>query len=177
MAVKKFGYRLNKEDLYKKFGKSAKEICQELLPNSTGKEIVNFINEKEISYRKIISKKIIQPMKGAEELLRFLKEKRIKCAISSSASIKNILIALRKIKLKKYFKTIIAAEHVKHHKPHPEPLLKAAKLLKTKPTNCIYIGDSIFEMQAAKRAGMMGIAVLTGVYNFKELKCGSQLCF
>ncbi len=170
IAAKRFGYRLNKKDIYKRFGKSGKDIIRELLPNLTQKEIENFICEKEIVYKKIISKKVILPVKGVEELLNFLKEKRMKYAISSSASIKNILIVLRKAKLKKYFKIIVAAEHVKHHKPNPEPLLKAAKLLKTKPTNSIYIGDSIFEMQASKGAGMIGIAILTGVYNSKELK-------
>ncbi len=170
IVAKDFGYKLKKEEICKRFGKSGKEIIQELLPNLTENEIKNFMNEKEENYRKIISKKTIQPMKGTRELLVFLKKKKIKCAISSSASIKNILIVLRKTKLKKYFKTIVAAEHVKHHKPHPEPLLKAAKLLKTRPTNCIYIGDSIFEMQATRRARMMGIGVLTGIYNSNELK-------
>jgi len=170
ITAKKFGYKLKKEEICKRFGRSGKEILQELLPKLTEKEIEKFMNEKEKNYRKIISKKTIQPMKGTREFLGFLKKKKIKCAISSSASIKNILIVLRKTKLKKYFRTIVAAEHVKHHKPHPEPLLKAAKLLKTKPTNCIYIGDSIFEMQATRRARMMGIGILTGIYNPNELK-------
>jgi HAD superfamily hydrolase (TIGR01509 family) len=170
IVAKKFGYKLKKEEICKRFGRSGKEILQELLPNATENEIKNFMNEKEENYRKIISKKTIQPMKGMRELFVFLKKKKIKCAISSSASIKNILIVLRKTKLKRYFKTIVAAEHVKHHKPHPEPLLKAAKLLKIRPTNCIYIGDSIFEMQAARRARMIGIGILTGIYNSNELK-------
>lgn len=170
ITAKKFGLKLNEEKLYKKFGESAKEISKELFPNLTEKEIKKIINEKEIIYRKIISKKSIKPVKGVKELLRFLKEKKINYAISSSASIRNIIMVLRKTKLERHFKTIVAAEHVKHHKPHPEPLLKAAKLLKTKPTNCIYIGDSIFETQAAKSAGMPSIAILTGVYNSKELK-------
>jgi len=169
-AAKKFGYKVKKEEICKGFGKAGKEMIRELLPNLTEKEIEKFMDEKEENYRKIISKKTIQSMKGTRELLGFLKKREIKYAISSSASIKNILIVLRKTRLKKCFKTIIAAEHVKHHKPHPEPLLKAAKLLKTRPTNCIYIGDSIFEMQAARRARMMGIGILTGIYNSNELK-------
>jgi len=170
ITAKDFGYKLKKEEVCKRFGMSGKEIIRELLPNAIEKEIEKFMNEKEKNYRKIISKKTIQPMKGTGELLGFLKKRGIKCAISSSASIKNILIALRRTRLKKYFRTIVAAEHVRHHKPHPEPLLKAAKLLKTKPTNCIYIGDSIFEMQAGRRAHMMDIGILTGIYDSDELK-------
>ncbi len=169
-TAKKFELKINKKALYKRFGKSAKEILQELLPQLTESERKEFVKEKETLYRKIISKKGIKATNNTRELLEFLENKKIKCAISSSASIKNITIALKKTKLKKYFKATVAAEHVKHHKPHPEPLLKAAKLLKTKPSNCIYIGDSIFEMQAAKRAGMISMAILTGVYNSKELK-------
>jgi len=170
VAAKDFGYKIKKEEVCRRFGRSGKEIIRELLPNLGEKEIEKFMNEKEINYRKIISKKNIRPMKGTREFLEFLKKRKIDCGISSSASIKNILIVLRRTKLKKYFRTIVAAEHVKHHKPHPEPLLKAAKLLKVKPTNCIYIGDSIFEMQAARRAHMTGIGILTGIYNSDELK-------
>lgn len=169
-TAKKFSLKLNKKALYKRFGKSAKEILQELLPELTESERKGFVKEKETSYREIISKKGIKATNNTRELLEFLENKKIKCAISSSASIRNIQIALRETGLKKYFQNIVASEHVKHHKPHPEPLLKAAKLLKTKPSNCIYIGDSIFEMQAAKRAGMISMAILTGVYNSKELK-------
>jgi phosphoglycolate phosphatase-like HAD superfamily hydrolase len=72
----------------------------------------------------------------------------------------------------------VASEHTKKHKPNPEPLIKAAKIIETNPKNCIYVGDSIYEMLAAKRAKMLAVAILSGNYSRKKLKeAGANLIF
>jgi len=55
---------------------------------------------------------------------------------------------------KKYFATCITAENCLYHKPHPGPLLLAAKRLKLRPHECVYVGDSLSDVEAAKAAGM-----------------------
>lgn len=57
----------------------------------------------------------------------------------------------------KYFSVFVTVEDVKHHKPHPEPLLLAAKRLKLNPGECVYIGDSHTDIEAGKSAGMKTI--------------------
>lgn len=51
---------------------------------------------------------------------------------------------------------------VEHAKPAPDLLLKAAGLLQVEPTETWYVGDSRWDMVAAKAAGMRAIAVQTG---------------
>jgi HAD superfamily hydrolase (TIGR01509 family) len=51
---------------------------------------------------------------------------------------------------------------VEHAKPAPDLLLKAAQLLGVDPAESWYVGDSRWDMIAAKAAGMRAIAVLTG---------------
>ena len=51
---------------------------------------------------------------------------------------------------------------VEHAKPAPDLLLKAASLLEVEPAEAWYVGDSRWDMVAAKAAGMRAIAVLTG---------------
>ena len=51
---------------------------------------------------------------------------------------------------------------VEHAKPAPDLLLKAAGLLEAAPAETWYVGDSKWDMVAAKAAGMRAIAVLTG---------------
>lgn len=58
---------------------------------------------------------------------------------------------------KKYFSVLVTVEDIKHHKPHPEPLLFAAKRLKLKPSECVYVGDSCTDVEAGKAAGMKTI--------------------
>ena len=56
--------------------------------------------------------------------------------------------------LGKYFDVVVTYENSKKHKPHPEPLLIAAKKLKVKPSEAVYIGDQNSDVQAAKAAEM-----------------------
>jgi beta-phosphoglucomutase-like phosphatase (HAD superfamily) len=44
-----------------------------------------------------------------------------------------------------------------NHKPHPEPLLLAAKKLNINPSECVYVGDSATDIVAARASGMKAI--------------------
>ncbi len=57
----------------------------------------------------------------------------------------------------KYFPVRVTVEDVTHHKPHPEPLLLAAKRLRLKPSECVYTGDSHTDIDAGHSAGMKTI--------------------
>ncbi|MEK7181101.1 MAG: HAD-IA family hydrolase [Patescibacteria group bacterium] len=56
--------------------------------------------------------------------------------------------------LKQYFKATTTYEDTENHKPHPEPLLRAAELLGVDPVDCVYIGDAESDAMAARATGM-----------------------
>ncbi len=60
-------------------------------------------------------------------------------------------------KTEKYFSVTVTIDDVTHHKPHPEPLLLAAKKLGVTPSECVYIGDSHTDIEAGRAAGMKTI--------------------
>lgn len=53
---------------------------------------------------------------------------------------------------------VIAGDTTPHPKPHPAPLLEAARHLTIDPGNCWYVGDDLRDIQAGKAAGMATIA-------------------
>jgi len=57
---------------------------------------------------------------------------------------------------------LICPDHVQHTKPDPEALFKACKKLNTKPTNSIYVGDHLRDIQAGQNAMMKTIVALFG---------------
>ena len=72
-----------------------------------------------------------------------------------TSKLKNGIFQYKKLQeLQKYFSTVAAYEDTVNHKPHPEPLLFAAKNLNVKPNEVIYIGDLDSDIQAARAAGM-----------------------
>ena len=63
-----------------------------------------------------------------------------------------------------------AAEDSKYNKPDPRVFSKPIKKLKLNPKEILYIGDSIFDYIAAKKAGLKFIAVTTGSYAKKDFQ-------
>jgi len=64
--------------------------------------------------------------------------------------------------LREDFDIIVAHEDTERHKPDPEPVLHAIDRLGSTPREAAYIGDSPFDIQAAKSAGAFAIAVAWG---------------
>ena len=54
---------------------------------------------------------------------------------------------------------VIGAEDTERHKPDPDPLLEALRRLEADPGEAVYVGDSPFDVRAAKAAGIGAIAV------------------
>lgn len=57
---------------------------------------------------------------------------------------------------------LVCGDTTPHAKPHPEPLLEAARRLGVPAANCIYVGDDLRDVQAGRAAGMVTVAVTWG---------------
>ena len=59
---------------------------------------------------------------------------------------------------------VVCGDSTPHLKPHPAPLLAAAAQLSLAPVDCIYVGDDLRDIQAARAAGMRCVAVQYGYH-------------
>lgn len=71
--------------------------------------------------------------------------------------------------LGQYIDTLVTCDDTDKHKPEPEPLHLAAERFGVKTTECVYVGDSEFDMIAAKAAGAVSIAALWGPFPAKTV--------
>lgn len=58
--------------------------------------------------------------------------------------------------------TVISGDTTPHSKPHPAPLLEAARRIGISPAECLYVGDDLRDIQAGRAAGMRTVAALYG---------------
>ena len=58
--------------------------------------------------------------------------------------------------------TVVSGDTTPHSKPHPAPLLEAARRLGVEAARCIYVGDDLRDVQAAHAAGMRAVAAAWG---------------
>lgn len=106
-------------------------------------------------------KKEVDPNPGFNELIKFLKEKKIKLAVASNRLIDYVHLMLDCVKAKKFFETIISPDSKVKRKPAPDIYLKTASNLGVKPEFCLAIEDSETGVVSAKSAGMKCIALIT----------------
>ena len=81
--------------------------------------------------------------------------------IGSAAPSANIDFFMKRLGVGHYFKGFIGEEDVKHGKPSPEVFKKAVQLLDLPPQDCIVFEDSTKGAEAASKAGIKTIAVLS----------------
>ena len=100
-------------------------------------------------------------LEGAETMLRNTVEKYPTAIITGSH--KSYIDAMEEqIQLKSLISTIITTDDMGGRtKPHPHGLLLACKELGVAPEQCVYIGDQVFDVEAANAAGMASCLLWT----------------
>jgi len=109
------------------------------------------------------------------EALRELRAQGITLGVASTKRRIHIESILEREKIADAFAAIIGGSDVQNQKPHPESLLAAMSQLRVVAEECVYIGDSVVDAEAAQRAGINFIAVLTGVTARAEFNSFPQL--
>jgi pyrophosphatase PpaX len=99
---------------------------------------------------------------GMEDLLAELKREGRRLGIVTAKRQVTVALAFEHVPLEHLFDVIVGSEDTERHKPHPEPLLYALDRLDADADDAVYVGDSPFDMRAAKAAGMHAIAVTWG---------------
>jgi N-acetyl-D-muramate 6-phosphate phosphatase len=64
--------------------------------------------------------------------------------------------------------TLICGDTTAHSKPHPEPLLEAARRIGAAPALCMYVGDDLRDVQAGRAAGMATVVAAWGYLGASE---------
>jgi N-acetyl-D-muramate 6-phosphate phosphatase len=98
---------------------------------------------------------------GIEKLLQYLEKSKIPWGIVTNKPEKFTLALLQKLNLFDRAACVVSGDTLSERKPHPAPLLYAAKLLSL-ADGCCYVGDAERDIQAAKAANMFNVAACYG---------------
>lgn len=120
--------------------------------------------------------KLIASYDGVADIADYLREKNVPRAVVTSKRRMPALEDIAYFGLDTTFQILVAADDMKEHKPDPAPLLRALELIEEdfsttlRPQECVYIGDSPFDIQAAKAAGMHSVGVSYGIFTEEVLR-------
>ena len=99
---------------------------------------------------------------GLKEVIEALSASPIRTGIVTSKTKQEVIDEFDPFGISNHFECIICATDTENHKPHPEPLLVCLDKLNAGKNEAVYIGDSIYDMQCAKSAGVKFALALWG---------------
>jgi HAD superfamily hydrolase (TIGR01549 family) len=118
-----------------------------------------------------------RPLPGAVDLLRYLSEAAIPWGIATSGRRPEIDASLDVLGVSPDA-VVVERGHVARAKPEPDLFLACAERLGLPADHCYVIGDAVWDLLAARRAGMLSVGVLTGGYGEDELiRAGAFLVY
>ena len=111
----------------------------------------------------------VRPLPGARELLEYLSQERVPWAIATSGRLETAQSALDILGLKRDA-PVVTRDQVPRAKPDPDLFLAAAERLKVPISDAVVVGDSVWDLLAARRCRALGVGLLSGGYGQDELE-------
>ncbi len=163
----------SRRDLVATFGRSLPAVLRELAAEHGAHDPEALAAEMLITYRDFQRQHhdtLIQPFPGISDALAALHAGGHRLGVVTSKMEHYARRGMRIFDLERYFDVAVFHDDVTRHKPHPEPLLEAARRAGVEATRAIYIGDSTHDIVAGSAAGMKTVAVLWGPFEREVLE-------
>lgn len=111
----------------------------------------------------------VRPLPGARELLAYLSQVGVPWAIATSGRLESAGPTLKVLGVSPEV-PVITRDQVAHAKPEPDLFLAAAERLGVPMSGSVVVGDSVWDLLAARRAMGLGVGLLSGGYGEEELE-------
>lgn len=160
VAMAEKGYRLTREVYCRSLGMAGKAL-EELMKGVYGEQYpFREMGQRARNMVNTIADTVGLPLKPMiPELLDWLKEQKICCAVASSSASATVKKYLENAEIDEYFSCIIGGEMVEKSKPEPDIFLMACDQCGVRPEQAVVLEDSENGIRAAYAAGIPGICV------------------
>lgn len=146
-------------------GRPLREVLAEVAP-----EQADALLEAYTAYHLAHHDRLLRPYPAAIAATRALHARGLPLGVVTSKRRAAALRALDAYDLTPLFSALVTLEDTGRHKPAPDPLLEGAARLGLAPSEVVYVGDSVYDVLAARAAGMRAAAALWGAGAEAELR-------
>jgi HAD superfamily hydrolase (TIGR01509 family) len=170
-ALTAVGIELSVWRLHRRIGMSGGLFVAALLRETGGTLSPEQIRALNLAHAEAYARRrdTVRPLPGARELLAALTRRQVKWAIATSGLAIAARPALDMLDLPADT-PLVTRDQVRHAKPDPDLFLAAAERIGVDIASAIVVGDSIWDLLAARRARALGVGLLAGGYGRDELE-------
>jgi len=159
------GATLSREAIVATIGRPLIEALEDAAPGRASELFATYA-----AYNEAHHDLLLRPYPRAIDAARALHTRGLPLGIVTSKRRAGLWRALRLYELEPLFPVLVALEDTERHKPAPDPLLAGARRLGLPPSHVLYVGDSVYDVRAARAAGMPVAAALWGAGTADELR-------
>ena len=170
-ALRLAGIALSVWRIHRRIGMSG-GLLAESLARETGRKLTEQqAAELKKTHARLFKEQMqdVRPLPGAQDLMKHLTTMRVPWAIATSGALASARPLLDLIDVPADV-PIITRDDVEHAKPNPDLWIAAAQRLGVPPESAIAVGDSVWDLLAARRARALGVGLLSGGYGQEELE-------
>jgi HAD superfamily hydrolase (TIGR01509 family) len=170
-ALEEAGIALGVWRIHRKIGMSGGLLTHALV-RETGAAVSAELSERlqrahRDAYRRLAGR--VRPLRGARELLATLTALGVPWTIATSGRLETAAPALELLDVPAGV-PIVTRDVVAHAKPDPDLFVEAARRIGVDVADAIVVGDSVWDLLAARRARALGVGLLSGGYGEEELE-------
>ena len=171
-ALEQVGIELSVWRIHRRIGMSGGLLIHALL-RETGTEITaKLVEQVQRRHAEAYVRRSAQvrPLPGVEELLKYLTESKVPWAVATSGRMAAARPALEAIGVDPAHVPVITRDQVQHAKPDPDLFIAGSNRLGVDVADAVVVGDSVWDLLAARRARALGVGLLSGGYGREELE-------
>lgn len=150
------------------FGEPLRTSLEKFFPEMDPDDALAIYKEYQAKHHE----QMMKPFPGVVEMVKKLKVRGFKVALVTSRGEKSSVEGLEMCGILNCFDELITANKCEKHKPEPEPIYMAMERLGSAPEHTVMIGDTMYDLISAKRAGVKSILVGWNVLDKKPEDMG-----
>jgi HAD superfamily hydrolase (TIGR01549 family) len=172
-AFAKHGYTVSPDRIFIEIGKGGDQVIPHLLGREADEKDGDALRKAHPEeFSKIAESQGVRVFPGAVELVHETFWRGLKTALVTSSAEGHIKQIEKSsgVKWRELFDEVVLSDDIEHSKPAPDPVLAAAKKLKLSPAQCAMVGDTPYDAESSKQAGVVCLGLTGGGHNEGTLR-------
>jgi HAD superfamily hydrolase (TIGR01549 family) len=169
-SLHEFGMECPAWGIHRRIGMSGKLLVKAIAreqQRTVSDSQIKKMGERHIELLRRIAPKA-SPLPGVPELLSYLNEAKIAHGIATSGKRAEIDSSLKALALGPSV-VVVDGDMVQQVKPEPDLFLLCQQKLNVESSQCLVVGDAVWDIHAARRSGILSVGLLTGGFGEQEL--------
>ncbi len=164
-TFERFGYRIAEDRIAVEVGKGGDMLVPAVLGRSADQKDGDALRKAQPEeFGKIAKARGLRPFPKSADLVKAVRKRGLKAALATSSNDKQLKLTeeCSGVRWRELFDQVVGADDIETSKPAPDAVATAVKKLAVSPAQCAMVGDTPYDAESAKHAGVVCLGLTCG---------------